>query len=142
LPEKYHYNSFTMVHGSPRYPIWEYILTTNDARNNFHSFNTKYCLVGHTHVPVIFRHLKNEDQVFMEIPQAGIVARLKSHAICNPGSVGQPRDHNPKASYAICDLAMGTWELRRVAYNYQLVQKMIEKAGLPARNAIRLEGGW
>lgn len=142
LPEKYHYNSFTMAHGSPRYPIWEYILTTNDARNNFHAFNTKYCLVGHSHVPVIFRHRKKDDQVHMEIPPAGIVVKLKPRAILNPGSVGQPRDHNPNASYAIYDLSLGTWELRRVAYNYQLVQKMIEEAGLPLRNAARLEGGW
>jgi predicted phosphodiesterase len=142
LPEKYHYNSFTLVHGSPRYPIWEYILTTDDARNNFHAISTKYCLVGHSHVPVIFHNRRNEDQVHMELPAAGIVVKLKPRAILNPGSVGQPRDHNPNASYAICDLAKGTWETRRVAYNYQLVQKMIEEAGLPARNAARLEGGW
>lgn len=142
LPEKYHYNAFTMVHGSPRYPIWEYILTTDDARHNFHAFSTKYCLVGHSHVPVIFKHSRNDAQVHMEIPPAGIVFKLKPRAILNPGSVGQPRDHNPNASYAICDLSQGTWELRRVAYNYQLVQKMIEEAGLPLRNAARLEGGW
>ena len=142
LPEKYHFNAFTMVHGSPRYPIWEYILTTEDARHNFHAFSTKYCLVGHSHVPAIFIHHKNDAQIHMEIPPAGIVSKLRPRAILNPGSVGQPRDHNPNASYAICDLSQGTWELRRVAYNYQLVQKMIELAGLPLRNAARLEGGW
>ncbi len=142
LPEKYHFNNFTMVHGSPRYPIWEYILNIEDARNNFHAFTTRYCLVGHTHVPVIFHRQKKEEQVQMEIPPAGIVVKLKPHSILNPGSVGQPRDHNPNASYAIYDLSMGTWVYHRVAYNYKLVQRMIEDAGLPLRNAARLEGGW
>ncbi|MBN2258091.1 MAG: metallophosphoesterase family protein [Anaerolineaceae bacterium] len=142
LPEKYHYNAFTLVHGSPRYPIWEYILNTEDARRNFPFFTTRYCLVGHSHVPCLFQQRKKGDPVHMEIPQTGIPVQLKPRSIINPGSVGQPRDHNPGACYATLDLEQYIWELHRVSYNYQQVQKLIVEAGLPIRNAARLEGGW
>jgi diadenosine tetraphosphatase ApaH/serine/threonine PP2A family protein phosphatase len=131
-----------MVHGSPRYPIWEYILNTEDARHNMHAFNTKYCLVGHTHVPVVYKLGKKDEHVQMTIPQAGQIIKLTPRSILNPGSVGQPRDHNSNASYAIYDQEKNTWELIRVPYDYRSVQKMIVEAGLPVRNAARLEGGW
>jgi predicted phosphodiesterase len=142
LPEKVRQNSFTMVHGSPRYPIWEYILNTEDARHNMHAFNTKYCLVGHTHVPVVYKFGRKDEHVQMTIPQAGQVIKLSPRIILNPGSVGQPRDHNSNASYAIYDMENNTWELFRTPYNFRIVQKMIVDAGLPVRNAARLEGGW
>jgi predicted phosphodiesterase len=142
LPEKVRQNSFTLVHGSPRYPIWEYILNTEDARHNMGSFSTKYCLVGHTHVPVVYKFSRKDEHVQMTIPQAGQVIKLSPRLILNPGSVGQPRDHNSNASYAILDSSTSSWELLRVPYNYRLVQKMIIDAGLPVRNAARLEGGW
>jgi predicted phosphodiesterase len=142
LPEKIRQDGFTMVHGSPRYPIWEYILNTEDARHNMHAFNTKYCLVGHTHVPVVYKLGKKDEHVQMTIPQAGQIIKLTPRSILNPGSVGQPRDHNSNASYAIYDQEKNTWELIRVPYDYRSVQKMIVEAGLPVRNAARLEGGW
>jgi predicted phosphodiesterase len=142
LPEKFRYDGFTLVHGSPRYPIWEYILNSEDARHNFPAMTTKYCLVGHSHVPSIFTLGKKDDQIHMLIPQIGYPVKLRPRAIINPGSVGQPRDHNPSACYAILELEKTTWELFRVPYNYQQVQKLIIEAGLPARNAARLEGGW
>ena len=142
LPEKIRQNSYTMAHGSPRYPIWEYILNTEDARHNMPAFTTKYCLVGHTHVPVVYKLEKKDQHVEMTIPQAGQVIKLTSRMILNPGSVGQPRDHNSNASYAIIDSSIPSWELHRVPYNFRLVQKLIVDAGLPVRNAARLEGGW
>ncbi len=142
LPEKVRQDGFTLVHGSPRYPIWEYILTSEDARHNFPAMTTRYCLVGHSHVPSVFSLGKKDTQVHMVIPQPGYPVKLKPRAIINPGSVGQPRDHNPNACYAMLDLEAFTWELFRVPYNYQQVQKMIMEAGLPVRNAVRLEGGW
>jgi diadenosine tetraphosphatase ApaH/serine/threonine PP2A family protein phosphatase len=78
----------------------------------------------------------------MTIPQVGQVIKLSPRMILNPGSVGQPRDHNSNASYAIIDSTVNSWELHRVPYNFRTVQKLIVDAGLPVRNAARLEGGW
>ncbi len=60
----------------------------------------------------------------------------------NPGSVGQPRDHDPRASFALFDTEKLTWELRRVEYDIESVQQRIKKAGLPWRHAMRLQEGW
>ncbi len=62
--------------------------------------------------------------------------------ILNPGSVGQPRDHDPRASFAIFDPQESLWELRRVSYNISEVQNRIKKSGLPWRHALRLAEGW
>jgi diadenosine tetraphosphatase ApaH/serine/threonine PP2A family protein phosphatase len=62
--------------------------------------------------------------------------------ILNPGSVGQPRDMDPRASYAILDTEAGLWQLHRVAYDILAVQARILKAGLPERQATRLLAGW
>ncbi len=62
--------------------------------------------------------------------------------ILNPGSIGQPRDMDPRASYAILDLDQGTWEGRRVIYDVKDVQERMLEAGLPERQALRLIAGW
>jgi diadenosine tetraphosphatase ApaH/serine/threonine PP2A family protein phosphatase len=62
--------------------------------------------------------------------------------ILNPGSVGQPRDRNPKAAYAIYDTEAATWTPRRVAYNIPEVQKRIREAHLPEKHATRIAEGW
>ncbi len=70
------------------------------------------------------------------------IYELKERAILNPGSVGQPRDRDPRAAYAIFSPEAHTWEPRRVEYDITAVQKMILDAGLPPRHAERLAGGW
>lgn len=67
---------------------------------------------------------------------------LSPRMILNPGSVGQPRDRDPRASYAILDTEEETWEMRRVDYNVGEVQVRILEAGLPERQALRLRDGW
>jgi diadenosine tetraphosphatase ApaH/serine/threonine PP2A family protein phosphatase len=62
--------------------------------------------------------------------------------ILNPGSVGQPRDHDPRASYGILDLAENTWEIHRVEYDIASVQKRILEVGMPEKHAARLSEGW
>jgi diadenosine tetraphosphatase ApaH/serine/threonine PP2A family protein phosphatase len=62
--------------------------------------------------------------------------------ILNPGSVGQPRDGDPRASFAILDTEQETWEMRRAEYDVNEVQLRILEAGLPERQALRLIGGW
>jgi predicted phosphodiesterase len=132
----------TLAHGSPRDPVWEYILNTLVARLNFQSFETPFCFVGHSHIQCMFKLDLNKDRVSLEVPKVGEVLKLTPRAILNPGSVGQPRDRDPRAAYAIFDPEAMTWEPRRVAYDFAAVQKRIRAAGLPEKHAARLGEGW
>jgi len=132
----------SLVHGSPRDPVWEYILNTLAARLNFDAFGTNWCFVGHTHIQGSFQLNRERNRVEMDIHRAGTVVSLKPRVILNPGSVGQPRDHDPRAAYAIFDPEAQTWEPRRVEYDIPAVQERIREAGLPEKHAIRLEEGW
>jgi predicted phosphodiesterase len=132
----------TLAHGSPRDPVWEYILNTLTARLNFDQFDTPYCFVGHSHIQCIFQRDNLKDRVTMEVGKPGEPLTLKPRAILNPGSVGQPRDRDPRAAYAIYDSRKITWEPRRVAYNFEEVQQRIRESGLPEKHALRLAEGW
>jgi diadenosine tetraphosphatase ApaH/serine/threonine PP2A family protein phosphatase len=131
----------TLAHGSPRHPIWEYVLDAGTADDNFQAFDAPLGLCGHTHVPAVFdqaldgteRRPYALDQRF----EPGLGRRL-----VNPGSVGQPRDGDPRASYLL--LEPGTWAFtfHRVAYDLEAVQTKILAAGLPHRLAARLAYGW
>lgn len=132
----------SMAHGSPRDPIWEYVLNTLSARLNFDHFDTPYCFVGHTHAQVMFQLSEQNDRVTLEGTKPTEAMRLMPRAILNPGSVGQPRDRDPRAAYAIYDSKAHTWEARRAEYNIAEVQRRIREAGLPEKHAIRLSEGW
>jgi diadenosine tetraphosphatase ApaH/serine/threonine PP2A family protein phosphatase len=144
---------FTLVHGSPREPIWEYLTHISLARLNFDYFPTRYCLVGHTHVPLIFQrpapHERPTDYRTI-VPRPDEPYPLGTHrVIVNPGSVGQPRDGNPDAAYMVYESARGagdgsagTLTLRRVPYPVAAVQQKMREAGLPPRLIIRLAYGW
>jgi predicted phosphodiesterase len=132
----------TLAHGSPRDPVWEYILNTLVARLNFQSFETSFCFVGHSHIQCMFKLDLNKDRVSLEVPKVGEVLKLAPRAILNPGSVGQPRDRDPRSAYAIFDPDAMTWEPRRVRYDFAAVQKRIRAVGLPEKHAARLGEGW
>lgn len=132
----------SLAHGSPRDPVWEYILNTLVARLNFEAFTTPYCFVGHTHIQCYFQLDTEKDRVSLEVPAVNQPLTLTPRAILNPGSVGQPRDRDPRASYAIYDSQAGTWEPRRATYDISSVQKQIRAAGLPEKHAARLAEGW
>ncbi len=130
-----------LVHGSPRHPIWEYILDAGVAAECFADFETDACLFGHTHVPVIYE--EGVDGAARLPHEVGSAVDLKGlRFLANPGSVGQPRDGDPRASYALFDLEARSWELRRVEYEIEAVQAKIRAAGLPERLAARLDFGW
>ncbi|MFH1559834.1 MAG: metallophosphoesterase family protein [Chloroflexota bacterium] len=97
LPLRIERYPFTLVHGSPRDPIWEYLLSLDEAQACFDHFTTPYCLVGHSHIPSIFRHGKEA----VKMPLGTLFPLGKERLIINPGSIGQPRDGDPRASYAI-----------------------------------------
>jgi len=136
----------TLVHGSPRHPIWEYIISIPIALENFSYFETPWCLIGHSHIPVIFHHYVEDGNEDCEalIPPLNQPIRLApgERFIINPGSVGQPRDGDPRASYMIMDPEEGIVEYRRVSYPVEKTQAKMEKAGLPPRLIARLSFGW
>ncbi len=132
----------SIVHGSPRDSVWEYILNTLSARLNFDHFTTPWCFVGHSHLQCMFQLDTDTDRVSLAPIRAGEHFPLRPRAIINPGSVGQPRDRDPRAAYAIYDTDGTIWEPRRVMYNIPEVQQRIREAHLPEKHAIRLAEGW
>ena len=132
----------TLAHGSPRDPIWEYVLNTLSARLNFDHFDTPFCFVGHSHIQSMFQLNEQNDRVTMEVAREREATPLTPRVILNPGSVGQPRDRDPRAAYAIYDSKADTWEARRVAYNIAEVQQRIRESNLPEKHAVRLAEGW
>ncbi|MBI5303278.1 MAG: metallophosphoesterase family protein [Chloroflexi bacterium] len=145
LPERVptELDRFTLIHGSPRYPIWEYVLTPAVARINFDFFDTRICLMGHTHVPVIFRHIPDERRATAETLIEGVPTPLADgRMMINPGSVGQPRDGDPRAAYAVLDSDAWSITHRRVEYDIAATQKKMEQLNLPARLIARLSYGW
>ncbi len=142
LPERIDQEYFTLVHGSPFRPVWEYLLDTRSATISFEFFESPYCCVGHTHLPASF--LLPDDRLTAQLilPENAASMTLEPRAILNPGSVGQPRDRDPRAAYAILDLADYTWEWHRVAYDIPSVQERMHQEDLPERHVSRLAAGW
>ena len=132
----------TLAHGSPRDPLWEYILNSLTARLNFDHFQTPWCFVGHSHIQCIFVLNEKTNQVGLDQTKPDLTIQLHSKMILNPGSVGQPRDRDPRAAYAIYDSTERTWTPRRVEYNIAEVQQRIREFKLPEKHAIRLAEGW
>ncbi len=141
-PEKVEIGEVTLAHGSPRQPVYEYLLDTRAATENFEYFDTPFCFIGHTHLPVLFLFQEGDYLASLTIPPIHDDLLLIPRTIINPGSVGQPRDRDPRAAYAIFDTEKNTWDYRRVKYAINETQERMAAAGLPERHIIRLEGGW
>jgi len=142
LPTHMEHSGFYMAHASPREPVWEYILDANLAYANFPHFSEPICLVGHTHVPIAFVLDEQRQRCEALIPPLAEPLELKpSRMIINPGSVGQPRDGDPRASYAVLDADNMTWEFRRVPYPVEITQERMRARGLPRRLIERIEMG-
>ena len=130
--------SFSMVHATLDGPQrWGYVFDKLMAAASFTYQNTSVCFFGHTHVPVAF--------VRDSVVRGGSYSKFKVEPgrkyFVNVGSVGQPRDGNPKCGYVIYDLDEGSIELRRLEYDIPTAQKKILAAGLPSRLADRLSFG-
>ena len=141
LPLVVQKEDFTLVHGSPREPIWEYLISVSSANENFAYFQSQLCLVGHSHIPLIFRFNESGACVFSQFtPNVGLMLG-KNRLIINPGGVGQPRDGDPRASYAIYDNETRLVKLYRVAYDISVTQTRMVKHNLPMRLVTRLSYG-
>ena len=132
---------FTLVHGSPRQPSWEYILSISAAKENFAYFKSKFCLVSHSHVPLIFRYTKTGSCSFSQFSTNKELALGEERLIINPGAVGQPRDGDPRASYAIYDSETRKVNLYRVPYDIAATQAKMVEQRLPIRLVARLSHG-
>ena len=140
LPERREEGGATLVHGSPREPIWEYVWSSSIADLNFDAFATSWCLHGHTHVPVAWVLGRRGPE--LRRPAPGETVRLdEGRLLVNPGSVGQPRDGDPRASALILDSELGTLTWLRVPYAIAEVQAAIKAAGLPRSLGDRLDRG-
>jgi len=141
LPPVIERDDFTLVHGSPREPIWEYILSTATARQNFNYFQSQYCLIGHSHVPLVFEHSETGECLFSEFPPDSVLILAENRLIINPGGVGQPRDGDPRASYAIYDSEARSIYHYRIPYDIGATQSKMMEHGLPRRLITRLSYG-
>jgi diadenosine tetraphosphatase ApaH/serine/threonine PP2A family protein phosphatase len=135
---------FLLAHASPRQPVWEYILDSTVAAENFAQMDsaTPICFVGHTHVPTVYRETATGRVRMLPADYDEPVSLAGSRAIINPGSVGQPRDGDPRAAYALLDSEQLTWEFQRVAYPIAETQQRMRAQEFPERLIARLEYGW
>ena len=128
-----------LFHASPRDPVWEYILDLDAVEAAFELTTAPLVLVGHSHVPIVGR-LEGEVTAF-HAPEGTEVDLSQGRALLNPGSIGQPRDGDPRAAYLLLDFEAGTAAFRRVEYDVERTQKEIREAGLPEALAERLGHG-
>lgn len=139
LPVKNESNKedMTLVHSTPKEPEeWHYLLTLWDAEINFHYFDNKFCFLGHSHYPFVIEKLPSGELVAYK--EAAVMGKTERY-IMSVGSVGQPRDGDPRACYAIVnDEKM---EIIRVPYDIEAVQKKMIKEGLPLFLSERLSRG-
>jgi predicted phosphodiesterase len=140
LPERREEHDVTLVHGSPREPIWEYVLSGWVARESFTAFAGRWCLHGHTHIPVAW--ILDHGRISLLEPEPGQALRLdRGRLLVNPGSVGQPRDGDPRASALVHDTEAGTLTWLRVPYPIAEVQAAMRAARLPPALVARLNHG-
>jgi predicted phosphodiesterase len=128
-----------ICHGAP-FDEDYYVFDDADAARAVKAASARLCFFGHTHLPAVFTEGSNPAQADpgasdgLRLPRAG-------PALINVGSVGQPRDHDPRAAYGLLDRNQSTLRLRRVEYDVKGAQKRIRDAGLPAWLADRLDKG-
>lgn len=122
---------FTLVHGSLREPVWEYLLSGEQALPQFEMQTTTYCIVGHSHLPFwIEEHISRRTPRFRRLDGGATIALGEQRLIINPGSVGQPRDGDPRASYVLYDERAATLTWHRVEYDIAETQRKMRLAGL------------
>jgi len=130
---------FTLCHGSLRDPMWEYVTSVPAAAASLAKAKTPFACHGHTHLPAIFQG--EADSLRVARPKEGTTYELGAKCLLNPGSVGQPRDGDPRAAFAVLDTALGTATFYRSSYDVAQAQRRIRSRGLPEIFADRLAVG-
>ncbi len=140
LPERVEREGFTLAHGSPRDPIWEYVTTTPVARASFDAMTTSHGVIGHTHRPAAY--LNDDGVMSLMTPAEGSQLTFGARRVLlNAGSVGQPRDGIATASWMVLDTVLGTADWRRTAYDIASVQAAMRRVALPSFLRDRLAYG-
>jgi len=130
-----------LVHASPDDPgAWNYVVNLSDAFVAFHNFSEKICFIGHSHVPFHVFVNGQESEIHIE-PSETLELKEGFRYLSNVGSVGQPRDGDPRGSYVILDRERGILERFRVEYDVERAASKILAAGLPEFLANRLSRG-
>ena len=140
LPERIVNGNFTLAHGSPRDPLLEYLVTPETASANFSHFETNWCIVGHSHRSFVCKP-QEESAVFDDFVVDEPLALREERMIINPGAVGQPRDADNRASYALYDSDAATVTHHRATYDIPAVQQKMSEIGLPRYLIERLAFG-
>jgi predicted phosphodiesterase len=133
--------SVGLYHGSPRHPVWEYVITAGLADLCLDSASQRVCIVGHSHVAGAFSRRDGEPAAAAAIPGGEPVDIAGGEWLLNPGSVGQPRDGDPRAAWMTLDTGAWTATWRRTAYDVTAAQAAIRAADLPESLADRLQYG-
>lgn len=130
-------DSILLVHSTPKEPEeWHYLLSLWDAEVNFHYFEQMFCFLGHSHQPFIIERIPSGELLTYK---DAVKVNEKNRYIINAGSVGQPRDRDPRACYAIIN--DGKIEIIRLEYDIEKTQEKMKKAGLPLHLIERLAEG-
>ena len=141
LKAKLQTKDFTVAHGTPRNPLEEYLLSPDQFKDNFSHVRAWPLFVGHSHRPLCFRMSeRKKGKVEMSVLADQEEVEVARSAL-NPGSVGQPRDYDPRASCALYDCREGKFKVIRLEYDIAATQAKILKAGLPEFLALRLSYG-
>ena len=142
LPSMTMAEQITLAHGSPRSPIWEYVTSPAVATENFACFESDTCFIGHTHI-AMYAVLREGAEIaeLAALADGQALDLLEGRLIINPGSVGQPRDRDPRAAYAVLDTDVGTVTGHRVAYDIAATQRQMAIANLPEILITRLSHG-
>jgi diadenosine tetraphosphatase ApaH/serine/threonine PP2A family protein phosphatase len=133
-----------LFHASPRDPIWEYVLSTDQAEAGLEAQEERVGLIGHSHIALFFVRAPGARPGYTQGSQteAGLEIELpEGQWLLNPGSVGQPRDGDPRAAWLELDTGAWTARWHRVEYDIQAAATAIRAAGLPPALADRLEVG-
>jgi len=140
LPLTLQADGFTLCHGSLRDPVWEYVISARQARATLELATTPHVCNGHTHTAALYR--MDGERVAATSFVTGTPIVLEARMLVNPGSVGQPRDGDPRAAYVILDTEHGTIAFGRASYDVGETQRRIRSRGLPAFLADRLAVGY
>jgi diadenosine tetraphosphatase ApaH/serine/threonine PP2A family protein phosphatase len=134
-----HLDGADLYHASARDPVWEYVLTEEAARATLALSRAPVVLVGHSHVALALA--LDGDEIAGGLTPAGTEVDLTNHVLLNPGSVGQPRDGDPRAAWLLLDLDARFATFHRVAYSVEKTQAEMRERALPSALAARLERG-
>lgn len=141
MPEFVENDKFTLVHGSPKKHLTEYLINEEQFIINLESWKSSVCFVGHSHLPMYFKYLAGGVLKDSLAPGQKIITDKAARYMFNPGSVGQPRDGNPMASCGIYDSKNKSFQVLRVDYDREKTQKLMKDKNMPQPLIDRLRFG-